>query len=171
MKIICATFFFAALVIPTLSLCQNSGFLDQRDDESVSGEDQPRAAAPATCADQSFSQIKDPRIEITSTSGSPKSQRSLRLQGYVEGVCLSEAGLFQNGQEQESISVSTLPKFKRFEFDLTVSGGKKREIRVYNTRGGRARSVLPDSDAAGDPLGIGVDQLEDNGEIEEEATE
>ena len=127
--------------------------------------------AETSCSAVGRTQLALPRIEVTKTFGSPTSQGSVRLQGYVEGVCISEAGLFKGGEEVESIAITTDPVFRRFSFDLTVGSGKKREIRAYNTQGGRATYPLADTNVKQDPLGLGVDRFDEDEEQEEEGEE
>lgn len=113
----------------------------------------------------------DPAIEVTDQSADAVAQRTLRIKGYVEGVCLSEAGVYVNGQKRNSISVTSVPAFKRFSFQTVVSPGQKREIRAYNVQGRKAVYSLEDTDTSSDPLGIGINRPSDSDEDEDSDSE
>lgn len=59
----------------------------------------------------------------------------IKAYGSVEGICLVEAGVFENGRKVQSIPLVTTSEFRRFEFEVTSKSSKDPEIRVYNIRG------------------------------------
>jgi hypothetical protein len=61
----------------------------------------------------------------------------VKVRGAVEGVCISEAGLFEEGRLVTRIPTAVGPSFQRFEFEVTSHLAYAPEIRVYNTAGGR----------------------------------
>ena len=61
----------------------------------------------------------------------------LKVRGYVEGICLAEAGGYENGRRVASIPIIKTSNFKRFEFAVTLDGSNGPEIRVYNINGER----------------------------------
>jgi hypothetical protein len=161
MKTLCAVFITLVSALPALALAQDwrrQGEVDRRVRERVNTH-QPLQAAG--CNSPATVKLEDPRIEIVQQNSQP-SARTVHVKGVIEGVCLSEAGLYENGQQRKRISVSTLPTFKRFSFDLTAAPGTQREIRAYNTQGGYSAFALPDTNLQDDPLGIGVDRPSDS---------
>ncbi len=72
----------------------------------------------------------------------------VKVRGSVEGVCIAEAGLFEEGRKEENIPVVTTPQFRRFEFEVSSRTSKEPEIRAYNTEG--RRDVYPVSDRESD---------------------
>jgi hypothetical protein len=60
-----------------------------------------------------------------------------RVYGSVEGVCLAEAGYFENGYKRESIPVAMRRDFGRYEFEIDARADRYPEIRVYNAAGDR----------------------------------
>jgi hypothetical protein len=60
-----------------------------------------------------------------------------KVRGTVEGVCIQEAGLFQNGRLVQRIPVRTSSHFDRFEFEVKADMGEHPEVRAYNTEGDR----------------------------------
>lgn len=61
----------------------------------------------------------------------------VKVRGVIEGVCISEAGLFEEGRLVRSIPTASGPRFQRFEFEVTTHLGYAPEVRAYNTAGGR----------------------------------
>ncbi len=60
-----------------------------------------------------------------------------KVKGSVEGVCLAEAGYFEQGRKVQDFKIFTTPIFERYEFEVTARGGRHPEIRAYNTNGER----------------------------------
>jgi hypothetical protein len=60
-------------------------------------------------------------------------------------VCISEAGLFENGRRVERIPTATDPRFQRFEFEVTTRLDERPEIRAYNTDGDRDIADITDA--------------------------
>jgi hypothetical protein len=61
----------------------------------------------------------------------------VKVRGAVEGVCISEAGLFEEGRLVNRIPTAAGPRFQRFEFEVTTHLGYMPEVRAYNTAGDR----------------------------------
>ena len=143
------------VLIASAAQAQWPGRSDQR-----WGENERSAGTQSGCSVER--NVAEPRIEVTSDAPAGIAARTNRLKGYIEGVCISEAGLYMNGSRIRSINVTTLPSFKRFEFDLNVPPGQRRELRVYNIQGGRAAYALQDSAQDQDELGLGARLPEDD---------
>lgn len=65
-----------------------------------------------------------------------------KVKGSIEGVCLAEAGYFEQGRKVEDFKFQTTPAFARYEFEVTVRASKRPEIRVYNSNGERDVHVV-----------------------------
>lgn len=59
----------------------------------------------------------------------------LKVFGSVEGVCLSNAGVFQNNSPKSVINIVTRDRFDRFNFKVIVNGDEDPQVRVYNVQG------------------------------------
>ncbi|MBX7137170.1 MAG: hypothetical protein K1X83_04230 [Oligoflexia bacterium] len=79
-----------------------------------------------------------PHVDVQSVekSGGAFSDR-YKVSGTVEGICLAEAGLFENGKLTQRIRLRTAPTLKRYEFSITARLDDVPEIRVYNVNGDR----------------------------------
>lgn len=102
-------------------------------------------------------EIPEPRIEVDEKVNGTKSNQ---IRGYIEGICLTEAGEYANGNRIENITLPKSTEFKRVPFSLQLKNGQSRELRVYNSHGGMASYSIPDRDDSDDPLGIGVQRLD-----------
>lgn len=93
-------------------------------------------AGAAECRQMDNYYMARPRVNLgrAKPSGNVFSDK-VRVSGSVEGVCLVEAGLFEDGRRVQSIPVATLRDFRRFEFDFQSRESRNPEIRVYNIRG------------------------------------
>ena len=58
-----------------------------------------------------------------------------KVSGSVEGICLVEAGYFEQGRKVHEIPVATTRDFRRYDFQVEVRASRDPEIRVYNTAG------------------------------------
>ena len=98
--------------------------------------DKHPAEQPARgCAGYRTSNLRPPRVEIYETSS--KGGDKVRVTGAVEGVCLAEANLYEDGRPQRPIAITTVDSFRRFEFEITTKLHRDPEIRVYNAAGAR----------------------------------
>ncbi|RMG40307.1 MAG: hypothetical protein D6719_11315 [Candidatus Dadabacteria bacterium] len=61
----------------------------------------------------------------------------VKVRGSVEGICLVEAGVFEEGRKVKSIPVVTTRDFRRYEFEAVVHSTRMPEVRVYNINGDR----------------------------------
>jgi hypothetical protein len=94
------------------------------------------------CEQLSSRDIGEPYIDIGRVKSSGNVfGNGVKVSGSVEGICLSEAGLFENGRRVQSIPVNTESRFGRYEFEVKTSTDKRPEIRVYSTNG--ARYTMP----------------------------
>lgn len=59
----------------------------------------------------------------------------MRVSGSIEGVCLVEAGYFEDGRKVESIHTSAQRRFQRYAFDITGHISPTSELRVTNAAG------------------------------------
>lgn len=71
----------------------------------------------------------------------------IKVSGSVEGVCLVEAGSYENGRQEDPIRVYPRRTFQRFDFDVYVKGDKNPEIRVYNSAGDSAAMRVEGEDS------------------------
>lgn len=99
----------------------------------------PWRGSQGECQGVSRQELSRPRVNIYKVrrAGSMFGSK-LKVSGSVEGVCLAEAGSYENGRPEDPIRVSPQRNFKRFDFDVYVKGDKNPEIRVYNTAGDSA---------------------------------
>jgi hypothetical protein len=79
-----------------------------------------------------------PRIEIYEVrrTGNVFGDK-VKVRGVIEGVCITEAGLFEEGRLVNRIPTAIGPRFQRFEFEVTTHLGYAPEVRAYNTAGDR----------------------------------
>ena len=100
--------------------------------------DNPINPANSSCDVIDRSAIAPPSIYIADvkTTGNFVGSK-LKVRGYVEGICLAEAGGYENGRRVASIPLTKTASFKRFEFAVTVDGRSNPEIRGYNINGER----------------------------------
>jgi len=90
------------------------------------------------CQNVAASQLAEPRIEIARVKPTGNVlDNKVRITGTIEGSCLSEAGLFEEGRKVESIAVNTSPEFRRYDFEVVSREERDPEIRVYNIKGDR----------------------------------
>jgi hypothetical protein len=74
-----------------------------------------------------------------------------QVSGTIEGVCLIEAGYFEDGRKISDIPVVTLRDFRRFEFSTKVNLSKGGEIRAYNVNGLRESQPVLAAESAEQP--------------------
>lgn len=103
--------------------------------------------ARSACAQMGRWDMGRPRIDIgrSSHTGNIFGDRR-KVRGTVEGRCLVEAAVFEDGRKVQDIRVDTTPEFRRFDFEVKVRGGRDPQIRVYNSAGDRDTAYLDDSD-------------------------
>ena len=97
------------------------------------------------CQSLRAGEVAPPRVYISrvTPAGGGFSQR-VRVQGTIEGVCLSDAGIFEGGRKLETISVRAQRRMQRYDFDVQGNSNGGAEIRVYNSAGeGDAAPVRP----------------------------
>lgn len=82
--------------------------------------------------------VSAPRVDIhkIKRSGNFFSDK-YRVYGSVEGRCIVEAALFEDGRKVRSIPIDTSPDFDRFEFNVQIDKSDYPELRVYNVFGDR----------------------------------
>lgn len=80
--------------------------------------------------------IPAPLVNISKVKSTGSIFRSrLKVFGSVEGVCLTNAGVFQNNSPKSVINVVTRDRFDRFNFKVIVDGDEEPQVRVYNVQG------------------------------------
>lgn len=67
-----------------------------------------------------------------------------RVRGSIEGICLVEAGCFEEGRKVKTIPITTTRQFGRYEFECKLNTGKTPEIRAYNSIGERDIATIAD---------------------------
>ncbi|MBX7145552.1 MAG: hypothetical protein K1X79_13965 [Oligoflexia bacterium] len=97
-----------------------------------------RGDAAEACRRQGY--LSHPRIDIyrIKKTGNIFGDK-YKVRGVIEGVCLVEAGYYEDGRREDEIAVVTTPEFRRFEFEVRVRADQERqpEIRAYNIQGDR----------------------------------
>lgn len=84
------------------------------------------------------STAEQPSIEISRIRPTRALFDSKQLvRGSVEGECLVEAGLYEDGIKVVDIPVDTTPRYGSFAFSLEARSDRDSEIRVYNAGGQR----------------------------------
>jgi hypothetical protein len=88
------------------------------------------------CRNLVGSRIARPRVRIdrVKPTGNVFGDK-VKVEGTIEGVCISEAGLFEDGDKKEEIRVTMVPEFRRYEFEVRTKINRDPEIRVYNIAG------------------------------------
>ena len=90
------------------------------------------------CRELDRLRIAPPRVDIRKIRRSGNFfQSKFRAFGSIEGICLVEAALFEDGRKIRDIRIRTIPEFRRYEFDVQFDRGDEPEIRVYNINGDR----------------------------------
>jgi hypothetical protein len=74
----------------------------------------------------------------------------LKVRGVVEGICLVEAGAYEEGRLVQTIPTLKIGEFRRYEFEVTVRGGRDPEIRAYNVNGDADRYDVSSDDYGDD---------------------
>lgn len=59
----------------------------------------------------------------------------IKVRGRVEGKCLTEAGLYEEGRLVQLIPISTTDSYHRFEFEVNTRRDRYPELRAYNSEG------------------------------------
>lgn len=124
------------------------------------------------CQNVAASQLAEPRIEIARVKQTGNVlDNKVKISGTIEGSCLSEAGLFEDGRKVESITIRTSPEFGRYDFEVVSREEREPEIRVYNIKGDRdvyplAGRARMDGRSLTDRL-LGEDGKRDRGEDRE----
>jgi hypothetical protein len=93
--------------------------------------------ASSECRDIPRTRIRKPNIEVSRERPGNNWNDRIKVQGTVEGQCLTEAGYYEDGRKIQSIPLVTSRDFQRFDFDIKARGGRDPEIRVYNVHGDR----------------------------------
>jgi hypothetical protein len=150
------TFVFAISVYSRHVQAQDDFSNDDQNDQSDNYDNQrinPRDSLrrPTARCDNLNANIAAPRIEINQ-------QNKSRVTGTIEGVCIVDAAFYEESGNKQSISVSTMPQYKSFEFSISLRPGKGGKIRVHNSHGDDAEYEIESQqvDNSNDPLGIGV---------------
>lgn len=90
------------------------------------------------CQQMRSGYVPSPRISIykVKPTGNVFSSK-YKIVGEIEGICLVEAGLYEDGRRVQNIPLRTTPEFQRFEFEVKGSPDNDPEVRVYNIQGDR----------------------------------
>jgi len=104
-----------------------------------------------SCSSLGHRHLAKPRIDIfrVKKSGNFFGDK-YRVEGAIEGVCLTEAGYFEEGRKKENIPVTTSTTFRRIEFKITARNNKNPEIRVYNASGDRDIAYISSKSVSND---------------------
>ena len=87
---------------------------------------------PSACSPKSARKLAAPRVEIESLRRTAQgAEQAILARGFVEGECLSTAGLYVDGVLKEPFEVHTQPSSKRFPFFVALKSSTGAEIRVY----------------------------------------
>ena len=79
--------------------------------------------------------ISAPRIEVSDVRAGGFFSSESRIEGTVEGSCLTEAGYFERGRKVRDIPVNVSRDFSRYNFDINARPQAGSEIRAYNKFG------------------------------------
>ena len=84
-----------------------------------------------------------PRIGITQiTQSSALRGGKYIVEGIIDGVCLKEAGLYQNGERVIVFNLTTTRIYKRYPFKIEVHVDDKPEIRAFDINWRRTSKML-----------------------------
>lgn len=88
-------------------------------------------------------EILKPRVTINGIkqAGSMKGGK-YHISGIVDGACLKEAGLYQNGERVFKFPLKTTPTYTSFEFELDVLMDDDPEIRVFDINWQRSSKFI-----------------------------
>lgn len=88
------------------------------------------------CNNFRHGQMARPRINISKVEKSGNIFKDkYRVFGSVEGICLVEAGYFENSTLKQKFNIGTTTSFRRFNFETVIRKSRNPEIRVYNSQG------------------------------------
>lgn len=112
---------------------QNQQATAARDNRFVS------TSVPDECRALEIDRIGRPTVEIydIDRSGGGFFSDRYHVEGALEGVCLIEAGVFEEGKKVRDIPIQTTREFRRFDFDVRADASNYPEIRVYDVNGQR----------------------------------
>ena len=111
------------------------------------GGDSTKSKISTECRDINRYDLTPPSINISRVRDSETVfGYQVKIKGSIEGVCLTEAGLFENGEKTKNISVASSRNFKRFDFEVLANKNSKAEIRAYNTAGEKDVYVIDNGD-------------------------
>ena len=82
------------------------------------------------------------KVKPSSSGGFFGGKRKLRVEGEVEGRCLKDAAIYEEGRKKINIPVRTQSNFQRFQFNVKVDADDYPEVRVYNVFGERAQESI-----------------------------
>jgi hypothetical protein len=123
----------------------------------------PEGSASVLQQCREMRRLNPPEIYISRVKKSGNMfKNKYRVQGSIEGVCLSEAGLFHHGKKDESIRVLTSANFQRYDFEVIARADDDPEIRAYNVQGDRESVDIDPRDYGSDGYSTRDDDDDDN---------
>ena len=124
-------------------------------DLPLSSDTLPLAAATPTsdistdqpdCSKLVRSEVKSPTITVSRTKLLThrvlRSRKTIRVEGAIEGRCIKEAGIYQNGRQKFRIPVKQSPELQHFTFNTKVTALDAPEIRAYTMFGDESRKLI-----------------------------
>ncbi|MCB0331360.1 MAG: hypothetical protein KDD70_16935 [Bdellovibrionales bacterium] len=91
------------------------------------------------CQGKAPYELAEPIIDIIRSSKSGKrSPETYQVDVSIEGVCLVDAGYYEEGRIVRKFPLETIQSFKKFFFTFTARAKNRPEIRVYNSAGERS---------------------------------
>ena len=97
------------------------------------------------CLDMNPDNLQAPLISVYNTKQSSAFKGGkYQVEGVIEGVCIKEAGLYENGKRIVKFPLETSPYYKRFKFQIEIAEDNNPEIRAFNINWRRnTRYLLP----------------------------
>lgn len=86
--------------------------------------------------------LTKPKITITSFTRPSLLSKTYHVEGYIDGVCVREAGYYENGERLIKFPLKTSRAYSKYPFKLDVKLENKPEIRAFNVNWGRVAKML-----------------------------
>jgi hypothetical protein len=87
--------------------------------------------------------INAPRITVSQVKQSSSFKGGkYRVEGVIDGVCIREAGLYENGERIFKFPLTLSPFYKRYDFSFEVVSDKAPEVRAFDINWQRASKML-----------------------------
>lgn len=138
--------FLLALLISTTPISSFSESLKRPSTKNTSpspvNQSQKQFKILQQCQKLAKKKRRPPIINLLRAVEDEKNPSMYTIFGTIDGVCLKEAGYYEQGELQKAINLTTSPYYQSISFTLTARKGRTPEIRVGTITGdGRSSPV------------------------------